>query len=114
VVREQGNPGALRLFKELFEKTDAAWRGIGTITASGLRLREEYTMLDAERRYELPPVTADSNPGCRCGDVLRGVQLPADCPLFGQQCTPDHPVGPCMVSSEGSCSAYYKYGADNR
>jgi hydrogenase expression/formation protein HypD len=110
VVRQAGNPAALRLFDELFETTEAAWRGIGTIPDSGLALREEFSRLDAQRRYGLAPVTAASNPGCRCGEVLRGVILPAACALFGEQCTPDHPVGPCMVSSEGSCSAYYKYG----
>ena len=110
VVRPDGNPAARAVIDELLEPCDALWRGIGAIPGSGYRLREAFADLDAERRHDLPPLTADSNPGCRCGDVLKGLLDPENCPLFGEACTPVHPVGPCMVSSEGTCSAHFKYG----
>lgn len=109
VVRPGGNPAALALFAELFEPADIAWRGLGTIPASGYRLREPYAALDAEKRFALPPVGDRMPDGCRCGQVLKGQILPDACPLFGEECTPHHPVGPCMVSDEGSCAATYRY-----
>jgi hydrogenase expression/formation protein HypD len=95
---------------EIMEPCDAVWRGIGEIKGSGLRLRREYSAFDARRVYALPPVTGREDPACRCGDVLRGDITPRGCGLFGRGCTPEHPVGACMVSGEGACAAYYKYG----
>jgi hydrogenase expression/formation protein HypD len=110
VVRADGNPGARALIEEVFEPVDAVWRGIGVIPASGLHLRDAYHHLDAAARYEVS-VREDTMPaGCSCGDVLRGKIVPNECSLFGRRCTPESPVGPCMVSSEGSCAAYYRYG----
>ena len=108
-VSDEGNVEAQRLIAETFEPADAAWRGMGTIPDSGLVLREEYRSFDAIERFH-PEVEPTVEPrGCRCGDVLRGVMSPKGCPLFARACSPEHPVGPCMVSSEGSCAAYYKY-----
>lgn len=110
VVRDQGNPAARAMIDEVFAIEQSEWRGLGWIPASGLRLRPEFAHLDALARFplDLPPPTEDE--GCMCGEVLRGVITPPECPLFGQACTPDHPVGPCMVSSEGACAAAYRYG----
>lgn len=108
-VRDEGNTAAIEAINEVFEPCDATWRGLGTIAKSGLCLRGEYTEFDALARLE-PQVEDTVEPrGCRCGDVLRGIITPQDCPLFATGCTPEHPVGPCMVSSEGSCAAFYKY-----
>jgi hydrogenase expression/formation protein HypD len=110
VVKEEGNPRAIALLNEVFEPADAYWRGIGILPASGLKLRERYRAFDAEDRFH-PESTGIAEPDlCSCGDILRGVKIPTECPLFGTGCTPDSPVGPCMVSTEGSCAAYYKYG----
>ncbi|MFH0911418.1 MAG: hydrogenase formation protein HypD [Planctomycetota bacterium] len=108
-VREEGNPTALAAMDAVFVPADAVWRGIGSIPDSGFRLREEYAALDAERRFNLGPVSSRMKPGCLCGEVLKGKLAPDHCPLFGRACTPAAPQGPCMVSSEGSCSAWYKY-----
>lgn len=108
-VMDQGNPAAIAAIDEVFEPCDAHWRGLGTIAGSGLRLREEYADFDATRRFDLDIEPTVEPKGCRCGDVLRGVMKPSECPLFAKVCTPQAPVGPCMVSSEGSCAAYYKY-----
>ncbi|MBO7741438.1 MAG: hydrogenase formation protein HypD [Victivallales bacterium] len=110
VVREEGNPAGMQVINEMMEPCDAEWRGLGVIPGSGLRLREEYRDFDARIRFNLPPVQGRTNPGCRCGTVLQGKCTPAECPLFGKVCTPMHPVGSCMVSGEGACSAFYQYG----
>jgi hydrogenase expression/formation protein HypD len=111
VVKEAGNPRAVSMIEAFFEPCDAYWRGIGTIPGSGLRLRERYRRFDAMSRFS-PDVPYYPEPGaCSCGDVLRGVKTPPECPLFGTACTPESPVGACMVSTEGSCAAYYRYGA---
>jgi hydrogenase expression/formation protein HypD len=111
VVHPDGNPVARRLLDDVFETTDAAWRGIGVIPRTGLGIRAAHAALDARRRFGLPPSTPDDLPeGCSCGRVMRGVIVPTQCPLFGKACTPAVPVGPCMVSSEGACAAYHKYG----
>jgi hydrogenase expression/formation protein HypD len=110
VVREEGNTRAVALLEEFFEPRDAYWRGIGMIPGSGLRLREKYGHRDIERVYDIPEVEGEEPKSCSCGDVLRGVKIPTDCVLFGRACTPEKPVGACMVSTEGSCAAYYKYG----
>ncbi len=112
-VRPEGNPEALRRIEDVFERNDAQWRGLGPIRGSGMALRTEYAGFDAVRRLDLawpPKETAADAHGCRCGDVLRGALEPHACPLFGRRCTPAHPVGPCMVSREGSCQAEYRFG----
>ena len=111
-VQPEGNPQALRLMEQVFQPCPADWRGIGEIPGSGLKLRENYRHFDAGTRFEIDPGPASEPEGCICGEILRGVKTPLDCPLFGKACTPEYPVGPCMVSSEGSCSAYYLYGGD--
>jgi hydrogenase expression/formation protein HypD len=110
VVRAEGNPRAVELLNEYFEPADAYWRGIGVIPLSGLKLRDQYASFDANIKFDPPISDAKEPETCSCGDVLRGVKLPNECPLFGTGCTPESPVGPCMVSAEGSCAAYYKYG----
>jgi hydrogenase expression/formation protein HypD len=111
VVKEEGNPRAMAVLEEYFEPEDAAWRGIGTIPGSGLGLRQKYRHRDI-RAVCNPAVPEGNEPkACSCGEVLKGMKLPSDCALFGRACTPENPVGACMVSSEGSCAAYYKYKA---
>lgn len=109
VVRPGGNRLAMELINRYLEPADASWRGIGTIPESGLKLRDEFMVFDAAERHGVSTVGGSPAPGCRCGDVLKGVILPEECPLMGMQCTPASPVGPCMVSSEGSCAAHYRY-----
>lgn len=108
-VMPEGNPVALAAIDEVFETCTATWRGLGDIPGSGYRIRDEFADFDAVRRFE-PDVESTRDPkGCRCGDVLRARIAPNECPLFRTVCTPENPVGPCMVSSEGSCAAYYRY-----
>ena len=111
-VRPEGNQQALKLMEEVFETCPAEWRGIGEVPDSGLKVRKEYQPFDAEVAFDIDPGSPYEPEGCICGDILRGVKTPLDCRLFGKACTPESPVGPCMVSSEGSCSAYYLYGGD--
>ncbi len=108
-VVPEGNPAALRIMQQVFEEADADWRGFGVIPRSGMAIRPAYRAYDAQARFALPEVPSREPPGCRCGDVLRGVIEPPECPLFGKACTPDRPKGPCMVSDEGACSAFYLY-----
>jgi hydrogenase expression/formation protein HypD len=110
VVRPGGNPRAREVMSELLEPEDALWRGLGPIPGSGLRVRERYRRLDAAARFGLPPVWNSEPAGCGCARVLLGRLEPEACPLFGRTCTPESPVGPCMVSSEGSCAAAFRYG----
>jgi hydrogenase expression/formation protein HypD len=110
-VRPEGNRQALKLMEQVFEPCPAQWRGMGEVPASGLKLRKKYQRFDAEFAFDIKPVPTREPAGCICGDILRGVKAPADCKLFSKVCTPENPVGPCMVSSEGSCSASYLYGA---
>ena len=109
-VRPEGNPAARQAMDQVFEVADAEWRGFGTVPASGLRLREKYARFDAARAFPVEVGPSREPPGCRCGEVLRGVFLPTECPLFAKVCTPQNPVGPCMVSAEGACAAHYRYG----
>jgi hydrogenase expression/formation protein HypD len=109
-VRPEGNLRALELMHQVFEEAPANWRGIGTVPASGLKIRKEYADFDAERVFEIKPEKSCEPAGCICGDILRGMNTPQDCRLFRKACTPERPVGPCMVSSEGTCAAYYHYG----
>ncbi|MCD8151720.1 MAG: hydrogenase formation protein HypD [Clostridiales bacterium] len=109
VVRPEGNPAGRAVIQDVMEPCDSEWRGLGVIPGSGLRLRDAYWDYDARIKYDLPEIHGKPNPACRCGDVLQGKCKPSDCGLFGKVCTPQHPVGACMVSNEGSCSAYFSY-----
>jgi hydrogenase expression/formation protein HypD len=109
-VHTVGNLQALKLMKQVFEPAAADWRGMGSVPDSGLKIRKKYQRFDAEHNFEIKPGKTVEHKGCLCGEVLRGVKTPADCKLFGKVCTPQSPVGPCMVSSEGTCSAYYLFG----
>ena len=109
-VKQAGNVAAQRATEQVFEVADAEWRGFGIVPASGLRLREKYAPFDVARAFSVDVPPPREPPGCRCGDVLRGVLLSTECPLFAQACTPQNPIGPCMVSAEGACAAYYRYG----
>jgi hydrogenase expression/formation protein HypD len=109
VVKDEGNPKAMAMMEEVFTVSDAAWRGIGVIPGSGLALAGEYADFDAVSALGLSMRDVPPPKGCRCGDVLKGKLAPPDCALFGRKCTPAHPVGPCMVSTEGSCAAFHKY-----
>jgi hydrogenase expression/formation protein HypD len=111
-VTAEGNRVAQQMMNQVFEPSDAAWRGLGEIPQSGLAIRETFAAYDARRAFDLA-VESEPSPrqqACRCGDVLRGLIEPPECPLFGSACTPARPVGPCMVSAEGSCAAHYRYG----
>ena len=110
VVHEGGSPAAQRATDLVYEPADAAWRGIGIIPMSGLRMRDSFAAYDIERLLPLDVPMGRNKPGCRCGEVLRGIVTPKECPLFGKACVPTHAVGPCMVSVEGVCAAWYKYG----
>lgn len=111
VVREEGNPLALRAIADTMAlRTTFEWRGLGFISQSALKLRPELADLDAEVRYELPCVRVADPKACQCGEVLKGVIKPWECKVFGTACTPERPIGTCMVSSEGACAAYYNYG----
>ena len=111
VVRREGNPVARAAIERVYEPATARWRGLGEIPASGLVMREEYAAFDFACVRPLSiEVTGDGRNGCRCGEVLRGVIVPRDCALFGRACVPEHAIGPCMVSVEGTCAAWYKYG----
>jgi hydrogenase expression/formation protein HypD len=111
-VRPEGNEVALDYMYKVFEICAADWRGIGKVPASGLKFRERYRRFDARERFEIDPGPTLEPPGCLCGDVIRGVKTPPECGLYRKVCTPHHPVGPCMVSSEGTCAAYYLYAGE--
>lgn len=108
-VRPEGNPRARAVIEDAFEPTDAEWRGLGIIPDSGLRIRDRYKAFDAERVFEIEVEPTVEHPGCLCGQILKGIKVPTDCGLFGTVCTPSTPQGACMVSSEGTCAAYYRY-----
>lgn len=109
-VKEEGNPRAIDLMNEVFEEADSNWRGLGDIPGSGLKIRDAYQAFDAEKNIEVKVEQTRQDKGCICGEILKGTKTPIDCKLFKKRCTPSNPVGACMVSSEGTCSAYYKYG----
>lgn len=109
-VTPDGNPSAQRILEQVFEPADAVWRAMGTIPLSGLELRAAWSDFDARRRFGVIFGKDYDPPGCRCGEVIQGKTQPIECPLFARTCTPATPVGPCMVSSEGTCAAWYKYG----
>jgi hydrogenase expression/formation protein HypD len=109
-VAWEGNLRAAKMVAEIFEPADMEWRGLGRIPLSGLKIREKYAAYDAEVRLEITLPEAREPKGCLCGNILKGMNTPKECPLFGGRCTPANPIGPCMVSSEGTCAAYHKYG----
>lgn len=109
-VRPEGNTHALQVMASVFEPCPADWRGIGVLPGSGLRLRPEYAEFDAEKTFRISPPPPREPKGCICGEILRGVKTPLECKLFRKSCRPDTPVGPCMVSHEGTCATYYHYG----
>ena len=111
VVTAEGSKEAQRLVDELMESCDSEWRGLGVIPNSGMKLRKDWEIYDARVKYQIPEMEGRANPACRCGDVLQGKCKPSDCKVFGKVCIPQHPVGACMVSNEGACSAYFMYGA---
>lgn len=110
VVQDNGNPRARAVMDAVFNTVDAPWRGIGLLPGSGLAIRPEYAAFDAMQRFTLTLAPTPEPKGCKCGAVLQGLLTPPQCPLFGKACTPANPVGPCMVSTEGSCAAYFAYG----
>ena len=110
VVSREGNPRAREIIKRVFEPCDASWRGLGNIPGSGLKLRKEFKNHDAKLYFGLTSNSVPEPRDCRCGEILTGKVKPPECPLFNSRCTPTNPVGPCMVSSEGTCAAYSKYG----
>ena len=109
VVTQEGSREAQKIVSEMMENCDTEWRGLGVIPNSGLRLKKEWEAYDARKKFNVPELKGRSNPACRCGDVLQGKCKPSDCKVFGKGCTPQHPIGACMVSNEGACSAYYQY-----
>lgn len=110
-VKPEGNTSARRLMDDVFEVGEANWRGIGVVPQSGLKIRGKYELFDADRAFPVRTGPPQEPKGCQCGDIIRGAATPLECKLFAKVCTPESPVGPCMVSSEGSCAAYYQYGA---
>jgi hydrogenase expression/formation protein HypD len=111
-VKPSGNIKAMRMIRRVFKATDATWRGLGAIPASGLSIRKEFQFFDAQREFCLQREkerTRQRETKCRCADVLKGMISAKECPLFSKGCTPDHPAGPCMVTNEGACHAYYRY-----
>lgn len=109
VVPDIGNANAREILAKVFYESDAFWRGLGELKKSGLAIRQEYIEYDALKRFDLKPKNITEIKGCKCGQVLTGKIKPQDCPLFAKRCTPEDPVGPCMVSGEGTCAAYYKF-----
>ena len=109
-VTREGNQTAIGIMEKVFAPAPARWRGFGEVAASGLKLRPEFARFDAEANFDFNPGPTATPKGCLCGEVLRGVKSPGDCTLFRHACTPEKPAGPCMVSAEGTCAAYYHYG----
>jgi hydrogenase expression/formation protein HypD len=110
-VTRDGNLKAQNLVSEIFElRREFEWRGLGLVPYSALKIRREYARFDAETRFPLGYRSVADNKACECGAILRGVKRPQDCKLFGTVCTPENPIGSCMVSSEGACAAHYTYG----
>jgi hydrogenase expression/formation protein HypD len=109
VVTEEGNKEAVRVTDQVFSACDSVWRGIGNLPLSGLTINEEFEDFDAWKVYNLKPHITEETPGCMCGEILKGRLKPTDCKLYGKSCTPENPVGACMVSSEGTCAAFYRY-----
>jgi hydrogenase expression/formation protein HypD len=111
-VRPEGNTIALELLDQVFELRDDWWRGLGILPASGLGIREQFSGFDAEKMLSVEVEPTREDKGCICGEILKGLQTPRDCKLFGKACTPENPTGPCMVSNEGACQAFYRYNRE--
>ena len=109
VVTKNGNIKAQNVAKEVYDRTDSFWRGIGLIKDSGLKINKEYSKYDALNKFDVSVKDVKDPKNCRCGDILKGQALPPDCIYYGKECTPSNPIGPCMVSTEGTCAAFYKY-----
>jgi hydrogenase expression/formation protein HypD len=109
-VTMEGNKPAQAIINQVFKESDRKWRGIGTIPMSGWCLAEEYSEFDAETRFNVSAITPEESPLCIAGQILQGLKKPPQCSAFGTQCTPENPLGATMVSSEGACAAYYRYG----
>jgi len=109
-VTAPGNREAQKVLMEVFEAADRMWRGLGVIQNGGLQLRDSYKRFDAEREFQLESISTEESPVCVSGEILRGLKKPFECPAFGKECTPEHPLGATMVSSEGTCATYYKFG----
>ncbi len=112
-VTTEGNRRAQEIMMDVFEPADVAWRGIGTIPQSGLKIREKFKAYNAQTVFEINVPASDNPKGCACGEILTGKKTPPECRLYKKSCTPLNPVGPCMVSSEGTCAAYYRYHAES-
>ncbi len=112
VVTERGNELAQQLLKEIFKPEDAEWRGLGLVPNSGLGLADDYLEYDSRKRFGLTEIASTEPLGCRCGEILIGKAMPEECPLFSSNCTPESPIGPCMVSAEGSCAAHFYYRSE--
>ena len=112
-VTREGNVRAQELLAQVFTPAAVSWRGVGEVAGSGLKLATRYADFDAERRFTVSPVPLKEHKGCICGEILRAVKTPAQCPLFRRTCTPERPVGPCMVSGEGACASYFLYGEES-
>ena len=110
IINRAGNALAKNSIKKVFEQNSSQWRGIGMIKKSGLKIRDKFSGFDAESKFKIKTKKPRENKSCICGDVIKGVKTPLECRLFGKKCTPENPVGSCMVSAEGTCAAYYKYG----
>jgi len=108
-VTQEGNQSAQKIIDQVFEECDRKWRGIGTIPNSGWRLRPEFARFNAEEKFNVQDIQAEESPLCIAGEILQGLKKPHDCPAFGKECTPEHPLGATMVSDEGACAAYYNY-----
>ncbi len=109
VVRPEGNQTAMSYIYDVFKEADTLWRGLGLIAKSGLVLKDDFIVFDAKKRFHIKEIKSKENKSCRCGDVLKGIIKPNECRLFSIKCSPDNPLGPCMVSTEGSCASYFKY-----
>jgi hydrogenase expression/formation protein HypD len=110
VVKTEGNPKAKIVVETVFEATDANWRGLGIIPKSALKIKTEFAQFDAEKVFNIKIEEPKEPKGCICGQVLKGLKSPSDCKLFGKVCTPENPTGACMVSSEGACNVFYRFG----
>jgi hydrogenase expression/formation protein HypD len=111
VVTLDGNKKAKKITQHVFKRVDVDWRGLGIIPKSGLAVRDEFHAFDAQKSFDVVVPDSKDPEACACGDILSGTKIPSECPLYQRICTPTEPVGPCMVSSEGTCAAYYKYHA---
>jgi len=112
VVTFEGNRPAQKIIDQVFMECDRKWRGIGMIPASGWRLRPDYASFDAEARFQVENIQPQESAVCIAGQILQGMRKPRQCPAFGTECIPEHPLGATMVSSEGACAAYYRYGSE--